>query len=331
MSTPENIRLLTKIATLYYKSQLSQHEVAQRLGLSRQTVGRLLQRALDVGIVRIEIQSQLSYVSELELQLEAAFNLMEVVVVSPPADTPDAIRSAIGQAAAEFLQRRVKDGDILGVVSGSTTVYEFAQHLNPARMPNLTVVSMTGSAPRSPSPTNFESIAYLVGKTLGGKTVLLPAPAFVDRPEIKTSLYSDSIISGIIDLAHRSNISIVGIGPISEEASPYRQGFVEAQLLKTMQEEGCVGEICGHAFNLQGESCSPELSARAIAIELENLREKQISVALAGGLNKLDAIWGALHGRYLNVLVTDEDTALALLARVHEQKGGDAGRRMNQL
>ncbi len=53
----ENVRLLTKIATLYYKNALTQEQVAKRLGLSRQSVGRLLKRGQDMGIVEIKIHS----------------------------------------------------------------------------------------------------------------------------------------------------------------------------------------------------------------------------------------------------------------------------------
>ena len=100
-----------------------------------------------------------------------------------------------------------------------------------------------------------------------------------------------------------------------EESTPYQHGFIDRNLLETLRCEKCVGEICGHAYDLQGELCSPELSGRAIGIELDSLRSKELSVALAGGSRKLDAIWGALQGRYLNVLITDETTARELLKR----------------
>jgi deoxyribonucleoside regulator len=50
-------------------------------------------------------------------------------------------------------------------------------------------------------------------------------------------------------------------------------------------------------------------------VELSSLRSKEVSVAVAGGLRKVDAIFGALRGRYCNVLITDEGTAKALLER----------------
>jgi deoxyribonucleoside regulator len=314
----DNIRLLTKVALLYYKSHLSQAEIANRLGVSRQMVGRLLQRAADQGVVRIDIHSPLSYASELELQLEEIFGLSEVIVVTSPLESDDAVNSAIGEAAADFLQRRVKDGDILGIVSGSTALYQCATHLRAAHVANVTIVSLTGSSPRSPVPPHGETILHSFGKAFGAKTVSLHAPAFVDRPDIKQSLLSDSNIASVLELGHQANIAIIGIGAISEEFSPYKHGYIDYELLQVIKKEGGVGEICGHAYDIHGSLCSPEISQRSIAIELENLRSKELTVALAGGLRKLDAIWGGLQGRYFNALITDEDTARALLARKHQ-------------
>src|SRR5512141_1336935 len=102
----DDARLLAKVATLYYKSQLSQLEIAQRLGISRQTAGRLLQRARDLGIVHVEIRSPLSHATDLEYSLEEALHLSEASVVTPHAEGEAATREALGKAGAEFLQRR---------------------------------------------------------------------------------------------------------------------------------------------------------------------------------------------------------------------------------
>ena len=311
----DNVHLLTKIATLYYKSQLSQHDIAHRLGLSRQTVGRLLDQALKLGIVKIEISSNLFFVSDLEVQLEANFNLSEVVVVSPPADTDDAVKTVIGAATADFLQRRVKNHDIVAVASGSTTLYQCAIHLKRANLPNVTVVSLTGSTPSSPSPAY--TIVHIMSKAWNAKPVMLPAPNFVDEHEIKKTLISDSNIDAVLKLGHRANIAVFGIGVVSEASSPYRLGYVSFDLLHIAQQEGAVGEICGHPFNVDGVLCSPTISERTVAIELDDLRSKELSVAAAGGEWKLDAIWGALQGKYCNVLITDTSTGRALLERKH--------------
>ena len=315
MDPKKNNRLLTKVAVLYFENSLSHREIADRLGLSRQTVGRLLRRAKEAGIVRIEVHSPSLYASELEFTLEQTFQLLEVIVISPPTTDDEVVKRTIGRAGAEFLQRRVRNKDIIGVSAGSTTIYQCAIRLKPAHLPELTVVSLNGDGPHSEIPAHLGSIAHRMGSALGGKTIVLPAPTFVDRVEIKERLLSDANIAEFMQLAYQANVAVVGIGAISEKASPYQHGYVDQRLLETLKREHCVGEICGHAYNLDGELCSPELSGRAVGIDLTSLRSKPLSVALAGGRHKLDAIWGALQGRYCNVLITDEDTARALLKR----------------
>ncbi len=50
----------------------------------------------------------------------------------------------------------------------------------------------------------------------------------------------------------------------------------------------------------------------------------RLSIALAGGAHKLEAIRGALEGKWCNVLVTDENTARQLLALRQTGAGGAA-------
>jgi deoxyribonucleoside regulator len=312
----DNTRLLAKVATLYYKGQLSQAEVADRLGLSRQSVGRLIQRAHETGVVRIEIQSPLARETELEAALEEKFKLVEAVVVSPAASTDDALRAAIGEGAAEFLQRRLKADDILGVVSGSTTINEVAAHLRPTHVPNLTVVGLTGSMPpRSPVATHAESIVHRYAKALGGKPIMLAAPSFVDNAKIQKALLSDSNIASVLKLGDEANIALFGVGVLSRQSTQYREGLVEYDWLRKVTQQGGVGEASGYAYDIEGRLCSPDLNARTIALELTKMRNKPISAAIAGGAHKLDAIWGVLQGKYCNVLITDDETARALLNR----------------
>jgi len=310
----DDARLLAKVATLYYKSQLSQHEIAHRLGMSRQTAGRLLQRARDLGIVHVEIRSPLSYASELEWALEEAFGLAEAVVVQPHADTDESIKEAIGKATAEFVQRRIKDNDILAL-SWGTTVYQCALHMQPTRTRNVTVVELNGSLNRTSFPTHAEYVIHRMAEMLGGKPVILGAPMFVERPDIRASLLSDSRVAAAFELACQSNFALFGIGDLSEHSSPYKAGFVDEETLQRLRAEGIVGDIGGRFYDAQGNPRAPDLAERTIAVELSNLRAKALSVGLAGGLRKVDAIRGALHGKYCNVLITDEQTASALLER----------------
>jgi deoxyribonucleoside regulator len=143
----------------------------------------------------------------------------------------------------------------------------------------------------------------------------MAAPRVVDRPDIKTSLLSDSRVAEALDLARRANLAVFGIGDLSEHSSPFMAGHVNREMLEQLRAVGGAGDICSQFYDLNGTPSAPDLAERTIALELSNLRSKEVSVALAGGLRKVDAIFGALRGRYCNVLITDEETAKALLGR----------------
>ncbi len=52
---------------------------------------------------------------------------------------------------------------------------------------------------------------------------------------------------------------------------------------------------------------------KAVSIELKYLKDIPCVIGIAGGLAKVEAIGGALAGQILDVLVTDQDVAEAIL------------------
>ena len=58
---------------------------------------------------------------------------------------------------------------------------------------------------------------------------------------------------------------------------------------------------------------------RVISISPKDLMKHKMVIGVAGGNEKIDAIFGALRGGYLKVLITDEDTATELLEASGEQ------------
>jgi deoxyribonucleoside regulator len=76
-----------------------------------------------------------------------------------------------------------------------------------------------------------------------------------------------------------------------------------------------VGAICGRFFDANGRECWNELDDRTIGLNLDELRKIKHKIGIGVGEEKVDGIFGALKGRLLDVLVTDEDTATRLLAK----------------
>ncbi|GAH26540.1 unnamed protein product, partial [marine sediment metagenome] len=72
-------------------------------------------------------------------------------------------------------------------------------------------------------------------------------------------------------------------------------------------------DILGQFFNIQGEKVDTDLHRRNVAFPLELLREMKNVIGVTGGKNKVSSILGALRGKYIKILITDEETANKLL------------------
>ena len=125
-STPEDLRLALRAATLYYLDGLTQAEIASRLGVSRPTAGRLVARAKAKGLVRIEVVVPPDMSDDLhadeERELEQRYGLTEAVVAGHGVDVgapgrPAAFAS-VGRGAAALLMRRLSANDVLGFTWG---------------------------------------------------------------------------------------------------------------------------------------------------------------------------------------------------------------------
>jgi deoxyribonucleoside regulator len=280
--------------------------------MSRQTIGRYLDRARQEGIVEIEIKSPLVYCTGLESCLETTFHLDEAIVVTPATETEEAVKEALGGAGAEFLQRRVQSGEIVGV-AWSSSVLQCATRLKHTNLSRVKIVQMNGSLDRASYPTRAEYIVDQFAHAFDAEGLTLSAPLLVDRREIKESLVSDSRIAAALELAAKSSLVMFGVGDISKRSSLYKTGYVNDILLSQLLAAGAVGDICGRFFDRAGNVCLPEVDERTIAIDLESLKPKPVSCAVAGMAYKADAILAMLKGGFCNVLITDEETAGIIL------------------
>ena len=57
MAHIDELRLMTKVARMYYEENMRQSDIAKQLGLSQATISRLFNRAREEGIVRITVNT----------------------------------------------------------------------------------------------------------------------------------------------------------------------------------------------------------------------------------------------------------------------------------
>jgi DNA-binding transcriptional regulator LsrR (DeoR family) len=64
---------------------------------------------------------------------------------------------------------------------------------------------------------------------------------------------------------------------------------------------------------MDGKICNSTLQGRVFAMPVELLLKVPYSIGVAGGKLKAEAILGALRGKYINILITDNLAAEKIL------------------
>ncbi|NLZ53173.1 MAG: sugar-binding transcriptional regulator, partial [Thermoanaerobacteraceae bacterium] len=289
----------------------TQQEIADKLGVSRPSVSRLLQKARQSGVVEIKISYEGSF-AKLEDALEKKFNLREAIIT--PTEESEALKHLLAEAAANYLVRTIKDEDIVGVSWGTTLVHipEYIKNVSK----NATFVPLVGGVGQTKLDIHSNAITINLARAFGGKGQLLHAPVVVDSVKVKQTLISDTNISQILELASKSNIAIIGIGSPSAQNSTIRQtGYYTDKELNALNNAKAVSDISWIFLDSEGNVCPIELNQRVIGISIDKLKAIPNVVGVAGGVEKQQAILAALRGGYINVLVTDEKTAEFLLSQ----------------
>jgi lsr operon transcriptional repressor len=301
---------VVRAAWLYYKDRLTQAEIAERLFVSRATVGRLLDTARIEGIVRFEISADHLSSFRLSEDLRSRFGLADAVVVPRIlGDGRDGRNNArVADAAAEYLKRFLRPGAVIGMGWGDTVVRVLFA-LSRDSLDDVTVVAVAGGI-------DFYTREVTARNTNGVNEHLrlIPAPLVASSREIAAALRQDASVTSVMRLAESAVATLTGIGASAPEASAVRAGLFTAAQVKAFREMGGVGDMLGEWFDRNGDVIREATSDRKIGLEIERLREMPNVIGVAGGMEKVEAIAGAIRGGYLNVLVTDEDVAEALLA-----------------
>lgn len=306
-------RLLVRVALLYYEEDLTQEEIAARLALSRSKVVRLLQQARRTGVVQIRVVAPHRSNRELERRLEHRFGLLQAVVVAAPArPAPEVVGAAIGQEAAAVLSPMLRPGLVLGMASGST-MQAVVDAMPAVLVPGMKVVEIQGLVFRTDTLRELDTLQVSrMARRLGAEYHMLPVPRELGSPEVAAALKLDSRVRETLELARRASVLLVGIGAFPR-LSP-SLAHLPADLVAELRQAGAVGEIAARFYDADGRPAASTLDARLIGLELQDVQRAPMRIGVAFGEPKVPAIAGALAGRYVNTLVTDADTALALLS-----------------
>ncbi len=312
MDTKHQIKQAVAISRLYYLEGATQAQIAKKLNLSRPTISRALQYARDNNIVNIQVTDPLSNVDDLKAQLQRKYRLDDVVIADVgPAGNYQEDLDLLGQAAASYLPQIIQDNDTIGI-SWGRTLASVARHLQPSERKNVQVVYLKGTVANSTHNNFVVEVTKHFNACYHTQAEILPLPVIFDNEEIKKMVVQDRFIHSILTAAQQAQVALFTVGTTVPDATLFELGYLTKKEIAELQKES-VGDIVSQFVDAGGKIVDPALTARTVALPIEQLKEKRQAVLIAGGMTKLPAIRAALAGRYANVLVTDANVALHLI------------------
>lgn len=306
----ETIEEYTKIAYYYHKAGFTQEEIAKKMVMSRQRVNRILAECIELGIVQIHVVNMNENYMDIEACLEKKYNLLGACIINNLME--ENIHVDLGIAAGRYIGKFIKDGDIIGFSRGRATA-ALVDNMPLLQRKNLTVTQLLGSANHDRAHVGVDDIVHRFAMKLQAKASMLYAPVIVQSSELRDSIQLEPFFREAYEVVKNCQVAVVGIGTKnsqSEHLLPFNM-LQETEYNKDLQ--GCaVGEVSTHFFDENGVPVLPSFRDKIIAISLEDYRNIPIRIGIAGLLDKANAIHAALKGGYINVLVTDLETAKIL-------------------
>ncbi|MGQ9368630.1 sugar-binding transcriptional regulator [Azospirillum sp. ST 5-10] len=303
--------LAARAAWLYYIRRRTQDEIAATLNVSRQNAQRLVALAQAEGLIKFRIDHPILACVELADRLSGTYGLRYCEVVPTDPEAPDGV-AGIAIAAATQIEAHLspKEPVTLALGTGRTMLAAVTQVPTLDR-PRHRIVSLVGNLTRGGRASPYDVVMRLADRC-GAECYPLPLPVVADSVEERRMLQAQRSFPKLGALVAEAAAAFVGIGGIGPGMPLHADGFITDDELAELMAAGAVGEIVGWAFDAEGRVLDGGTNARLTGHPLPDPGLRPV-IASGAGQSKLVALRGALRGRLVNGLITDEATAAALL------------------
>ena len=306
---PSEVVLAARVARQFYLEGISKVDIADRLGISRFRVARLLDSARESGLVRIEIGLPGGTLDAgLSAELCSVFGLRHAFVFNFPEDESP-LRLRLGEAAGQVLTDLITPGDVLGL-TWSRTLSGLTAALT--RLPPCPIVQLTGAVP-PPDGQDLLELVRGVARVGGGTAHAFYAPMLVDDAATATAIRRQSDIAEAFALIPSVTIAVVSIGAWG----PGLSTIYDAITLVEREELAAAGvhaELAGVFIGADGRPLATALDGRMIVTPVPLFTRIPFVLGVAYDAAKSPAVFAAIRGGLLHGLVTHSSLARGLLS-----------------
>ena len=296
---------MQEAALLYYEKKHTQHEIAQIMNLSRQTVSKLLNDAIKENIVEIKINNPEITCKDFEQAICDKFNVKNAVVCGVSTDDESLCRLMTVKRAAAYIKSLIENGNKKIAISWGRTIQAFINEFDSINTPDNVVFPLFGATDQEQAYFLSNELARSFADKIGAKVKYAWFPYKPDNIDDCKLFKKTSYYKKLYDLWNDIDIAVVGIGN-SEIIQTFGKIFGYNE--KCMS---AIGDISAHFFDGNGKVV--EVYENTLCASKDNLKNAKQTIAIACGENKTEAIIGALRTQIIDTLITDEYTAKRLL------------------
>ncbi len=309
----ERVRLddAARAGWLYYIAHNSQDEIAEKMGISRQSAQRLVSLAMREGLIKVRLDHPVARCMELSQRLKDRYgiNFCEVTFADPVSNNP---ALGIAEAAAVEMETYLKKQQPIVMALGTgREIRDTIKQLPPMNCPHHKVVSLVGNLAPDGS-ASFNDVIMRIGDRVRAPHYPMAVPVVATSREERDILCAQKPIRSNIALGQSADIAFVGIGELNDAPPLLTDGFITKEELEGLQNAGGVGEILGWAYDNQGKQLEGQTNLRVASVALSQPSSFPI-IGVARGREKVPAIQAALVGQWVSGLITDETTAETLV------------------
>ena len=315
---PSEVVLAARVARQYYLEGVSKVDIADRLGISRFRVARLLTSARETGMVRIEIGLPGGTLDAgLSAELCSVFRLKHAFVFNFPDDDETALRRRLGEAAGQTLMDLIRPGDVLGM-SWSRTLSGLAAALT--ELPPCPIVQLTGAVP-PPDGRDLLDLVRSVARIGGGPAHVFYAPMLLDDAQTAAAIRRQADIAGAFALVPSVTMAVVSIGAWGPGLSTIYDAVTPAER-EALARLGVRAELAGVFIDGNGRTVATPLDSRMIVTPGSALERIPFVLSVAFGVPKTPAVRAAIRGAMVHGLVTHTSLARSLLTMADRHGDG---------
>jgi len=300
------------VARSYFIERKTKSQIAEDMAISRFRVARLIDDAIERGLVKFVIEDQQVIDVDLSQKIKKRFSLDEAVVLAGPDLPSDSLVEQLGKLGASVVEEILKPGMRVGIASGRV-LSAVADALT--RLPTLDVIQAAGAQPGMEFSHNSIELVHRIAAIGGGKAYPIYVPMWVDNPETAQNLLQEPSIASVHKMYDSLDVLLTGIGSWSPAESCMCHTFPD-EWKKEVFAAGVCADICTTIIDANGVAIPSPLDRVGLSMVADQVRKVKQVVAIAGGLEKREAIAATLKGKWITTLVTDAGVARYLLSEM---------------